>query len=58
MRAVAVFGLEGLDDGVAEEGGSSDEPQKRRRVGAKPAPDRVRPAELAQDGDNEDQEGF
>jgi hypothetical protein len=56
--AVAVLGLKRLDDGVAEEGGGPDKPQKRRRVSAKPAPDRISAAEFADDGNEEDRESL
>lgn len=53
---VAIFGLERLDDRVAEECGGADESEERRRVGAKPAPDRVGAAEFAENRDEEDAE--
>jgi hypothetical protein len=47
-----------LDEGVAEEGGGPNKPQKRRRVSARPAPDRSSAAELAADGNEEDRESL
>jgi hypothetical protein len=51
--AVAILRLEGLYDRVRGESGNADERQQRGCIGSEPAPDGVRAAELAEQGEVE-----